>query len=121
MKSIALEVGTTEWAVRQLIKQTQLGKDTKRMAKKADRKEIQAENAIEILNKEVLEALKVLGKKLPRGKRRTGKFNTDKPVAVVHLSDNHMNELISTPSNTFDLGTTTFSKVVSQCPCGASS
>lgn len=102
MKSIALEVGTTEWAVRKLVKAAQLGKDVKRMAKTADRKEIRAENALEELNKEVLEAIKILGKKLPKGKRRGGKFDTAKPVAVVHLSDNHMNELISTPSNTFD-------------------
>lgn len=102
MKAIAAELGLTEWAVRKMIKSTQLGKDQNRMTKTADRKEMQAESAIEALNQEVLKSIKILGKKLPKGKRRGGKFNTAKPVAVVHLSDNHMNELISTPSNTFD-------------------
>lgn len=102
MKSIATELGMTEWAVRKLVKETQLGADRGRAVKAADRKGMRAENAIEELNREVLESLKILGKKMPKGKRRTGKLTTDKPVAVLHVSDLHLNELISTPSNTYD-------------------
>ena len=102
MKSIALELGTTEWQVRKVMKDQQSGRDSIRRNKTSDRKEIQAENALEALNEQVLDAIKILGKKLPSGKRKGGKLAPNAPVAVVHLSDNHMNELISTPSNTFD-------------------
>ena len=102
MKTIALDLGTTEWQVRKVLKAETADKDTVRRGKTRDRKEIRAENAIEALNEEVLAAIKILGAKLPKGKRKTGKLAANAPVAVVHLSDNHLNELISTPSNTFD-------------------
>ena len=102
MKSIAIELGTTEWQVRKVLKAETADKDTVRRGKTRDRKEIRAENAIEALNEEVLAAIKILGDKLPKGKRKEGKLAANAPVAVVHLSDNHLNELISTPSNTFD-------------------
>ena len=98
-KTIAYDLGVTEWSVRKV---RQLHADGRRITNTADRKKIRGENAIERLNKEVLEAIEILGDKLPKGKRKVGKLAPAAPVAVVHLSDNHMNELISTPSNNFD-------------------
>lgn len=99
LKGIATDLGVTEWAVR---REKQLMLDEGRITRGEDRTEMRAESAIKKLNEGVIEAIEILGKKMPRGKRRGGKLTTSKPVAVVHLSDNHLNELISTPSNTFD-------------------
>lgn len=105
MKAIGLELGATEWAIRKTIggsAEEQEKRDVARINRAEVRKEHRAETALKLLNEEVLESLKVLGKKAPKGKRRSGKLNKKAPVAVVHLSDNHLNELISTPSNSFD-------------------
>lgn len=105
MKAIGLELGATEWAIRKTIggsAEEQEKRDVARINRAEVRKEHRAETALKLLNEEVLESLKVLGKKAPKGKRRGGKLNKKAPVAVVHLSDNHLNELISTPSNSFD-------------------
>lgn len=105
MKAIGLELGATEWAIRKTIGGTseeQEQRDVARINRAEVRREHRAETALKLLNEEVLESLKVLGKKAPKGKRRGGKLNKKAPVAVVHLSDNHLNELISTPSNSFD-------------------
>jgi hypothetical protein len=98
-KSIADQLGITEWKVRKVV---QLHLDDRRVGTTGERKQIRGENAIERLNKEVLESIQILGSNLPKGKRKGGKLAPAAPVAVVHLSDNHMNELISTPSNSFD-------------------
>lgn len=99
LKGIATDLGVTEWAVR---REKQLMLDEGRITRGEDRTEMRAESAIKKLNEGVLDALKVLGKKMPKGKRRGGKLKESKPVAVLQLSDHHLNELISTPSNTFD-------------------
>jgi predicted phosphodiesterase len=102
--AISREVGCTEHAVRKVLpsQADQACQDAKRLARKEQRSDQRSAIAIDALNRGVMDALVILGKSLPRGKRRTGKLATKAPVAVVHLSDNHLNELISTPSNTFD-------------------
>lgn len=99
LKGIATDLGVTEWSVR---REKQAMLDEGRISRTGDRKSMRAETAIAKLNEGVIEALGILGKKLPKAKRRGGKMSKGKPVAVIHLSDNHLNELISTPSNTFD-------------------
>lgn len=105
MRTIAAEIGCTEWAVRKILggtDQEQATKDVTRINRAETRKERRAETAIKLLNEEVLESLKALKGKMNVGPRRSGRLNKKAPVAVVHLSDNHLNELISTPSNSFD-------------------
>lgn len=105
MKAIGLEVGATEWAIRKTIGgsvRDQEKRDVSRINRADVRREHRAETVIKLLNEGVLEALKLLGKKAPKLKRRGGRLNKKAPVAIVHISDNHLNELISTPSNTFD-------------------
>ena len=99
LRGIATELGVTEWSVR---REKQAMMDEGRIDRGADRKAMRAETALAKLQEGVLDALKILGKKLPKGKRRSGRLATEKPVAVLHVSDLHLNELISTPSNTFD-------------------
>lgn len=99
LKGIAKDLGVTEWSVR---REKQLMLDEGRISRGEDRNEMRAESAIKKLTENVVDAIKILGKKLPKGKRRGGKLTKSKAVAVIHLSDNHLNELISTPSNTFD-------------------
>jgi len=99
MRPIAARLGITEWQVR---KAKQLRMDHTRIGNKADRRSHRSETAIELLNQEVLSALKEIGGRLTTKGRRSGKLNPKKSVAVVHLSDHHCNELISTPNNTFD-------------------
>lgn len=104
-KSVASEMGCTEWAVRKVVGGTakeQEARDVARINRNEVRKEHRAETAIKLLNEGVLDALKKIGKNYPKGKRRGGKLNKKAPVAVIHVSDHHLNELISTPSNTFD-------------------
>lgn len=105
MKAIGLEIGATEWAIRKTLGgsvEDQERRDVFRINRAEVRKEHRAETALKLLNEEVIEALKDLGKKINKGKKKGGKLNKKAPVAIVHLSDNHLNELISTPNNTFD-------------------
>lgn len=99
MRTIASELGLTEWAVRKA-KQSMI--DARAYDNKKTRKEARAENAVEALNREVLESLQKVGAKLSVKGRRSGKLNAKKAVAVLHLSDLHLNELISMPDNEFD-------------------
>ena len=99
MKLIAQELKITEWQVR---KTRQLRMDDGRIGRAIDRKLHRSETAVELLHEELLTAMKEVGAKLSVKGRRGGRLNPNKSVAVVHLSDNHLNELISTPSNDFD-------------------
>jgi predicted phosphodiesterase len=99
MRTIAAEMGVTEWAVRKIAQEL---RDRNGFDNKKSRKAMRAENAIEQLNAEVLGALTKVGAKLSVKGRRSGKLNAKKAVAVLHLSDLHLNELISMPDNEFD-------------------
>jgi predicted phosphodiesterase len=98
-EKIAQDLGITVWAVR---KARQLGMDHRRINNGKDRKRHRSESAVEALHEQVLRALHDAGAKLTTPGRRGGTLNHKKGVAVIHLSDHHLNELISTPSNEYD-------------------
>ena len=87
---------------RQVRKALQFLRDERRITRKHDRNEHRAETAIELLHEGVVAALEKHGGELGKVKRRGGKLHPNKPVAVVHLSDHHLNELIDLPANRFD-------------------
>jgi hypothetical protein len=104
-KSIAYEIGCTEWAVRKLLPggEDQLLLDSRRLARKDARLVNRTSNAIELLNEGILAELKLASKGLGKGRRKRGHAAKDAPVAVVTISDVHANEIIDEESNGYDL------------------
>lgn len=82
-----------------LAKLKQKQQDTNRIERKAFREHARIENAIEALNTELLEILKKHKFKPPK---RTIPNATNNDVAVLHLSDNHLNEQIDLPHNQYN-------------------
>ena len=76
--------------------------DKNRIAGKAFREHARIENAVEAYSEAILAELKVHGAALGDCPRRTGPLDPDAPALVVHLSDNHFNELVNLPTNRFD-------------------
>lgn len=85
-----------------LAKKAQLQLDINRLERKTFRDHAQAYNALERLNQEILTVLHAYGAELSTLPRRTGPYDSDSPVAILHLSDLHFNELINLPHNTYD-------------------
>lgn len=86
-----------------LAAQVQKATDTNRIERAAWRTQSQAFNVLEELQTQILETLKAHGKALKDAPRyHTSAYNPENPVAVVSLSDLHMNELINLPHNTYD-------------------
>lgn len=85
-----------------LAAQAQKATDTNRIERAAWRTQARAFNAIESLQSSILEVLKEHGKPLSQFEKRSGPYNPLSPVAVVHLSDLHFNELINLPHNQYD-------------------
>ena len=75
-------------------------KDKLNYERKTFYKDLRSINALEELNKELIEAIKLLPKK--EVELQESKPITVNGVGVVVLSDLHFNELISTPNNTYD-------------------
>lgn len=85
-----------------LAKQLQGQRDKNRIEGKSFRQHARIENAIEAYARELSTAAKELQDYMPDYSVRTGPLDSDAPVGVVHLSDNHFNELIDQADNTFD-------------------
>ena len=85
-----------------LAKANQAAADRNRIANKAFREHARIENAVEKYSQEILRVLQEVGHSLAGSPRRSGPLNPESPVVVVHLSDNHFNELVNLPTNRFD-------------------
>ena len=82
--------------------QLQKNKDLKRIATKEVRESARIENAVSAYSSAILAELEVHGKALGECPKRTGELSPDAAAIVVHLSDNHFNELVNLPTNRFD-------------------
>jgi hypothetical protein len=85
-----------------LAKRNQAAQDRNRIANKSFREHARVENAVEEYNEAILRVLSQVGHSLAGCDRRSGPLNPESPVVVVHLSDNHFNELVNLPTNRFD-------------------
>jgi hypothetical protein len=85
-----------------LAKSNQAYADRNRIANKAFREHARIENAVEGYSQEILRLLQEVGHSLAGCPRRSGPLDPESPVVVVHLSDNHFNELVNLPTNRFD-------------------
>jgi len=85
-----------------LAKREQALADRNRIASKSFREHARIENAIEEYSQEILRVLQEVGHSLAGCDRRSGALDPQSPVVVVHLSDNHFNELVNLPTNRFD-------------------
>jgi hypothetical protein len=85
-----------------LAKGIQRLRDQNRIANKSFREHARIENAVTLYNDSIVEVLTDVGNALGEAPIRTGPLNPEAAVLVVHLSDNHMNELVNLPTNRFD-------------------
>ena len=92
---------TVETNVR-LAKANQRMSDENRIANKAFREHARIENAVTAYNEAILAELEQHGASLADCPRRTGPLDPEAAALVVHLSDNHFNELVNLPTNRFD-------------------
>lgn len=96
-----LDYETVETNVR-LAKANQRMSDENRIANKAFREHARIENAVTAYNEAILAELEQHGTALSDCPRRTGPLDPEAAALVVHLSDNHFNELVNLPTNRFD-------------------
>ena len=82
--------------------QLQKAQDLNRIERKAFREHSRISNAIESYNEALLEELRLHGDELRGYGRRSGPLDPNAAAMVIHLSDNHMNELVNLPTNRFD-------------------
>ncbi len=82
--------------------QLQKTKDLNRIAVKEVRETARIENAITAYNESILAELQEHGSRLGDCPRRSGALDPSAATIVVHLSDNHWNELVNLPTNRFD-------------------
>ena len=85
-----------------LAKSAQEAADRNRIAAKAFREHARIENAVEGYSAAILAELREVGQSFRAYERRTGAYDPDTATLVVHLSDNHFNELVNLPHNRFD-------------------
>ena len=85
-----------------LAKANQALADQNRIKNKAFREHARIENAVEEFSKSILHELQNHGVALSHCPRRTGALDPEAAALVVHLSDNHWNELVNLPTNRFD-------------------
>jgi hypothetical protein len=83
-----------------LAKKNQALADQNRIQNKAFREHARIENAVEQFSKSILHELQNHGVALSHCPRRTGVLDPEAAALVVHLSDNHFNELVNLPTNT---------------------
>ena len=76
--------------------------DKNRIAGKAFREHARIENAVSEYNQALVGELKIIGDQLANCPRRSGDLDPSAAALVVHLSDNHFNELVNLPTNRFD-------------------
>ena len=92
---------TVETNVR-LAKQNQALVDRNRIKDKAFREHARIENAVLSYNEALIAELEQHGAALADCPRRTGPLDPKAAALVIHLSDNHFNELVNLPTNRFD-------------------
>ena len=92
---------TLETNVR-LAKQNQALVDRNRIKDKAFREHARIENAVLSYNEALIAELEQHGAALADCPRRSGPLDPSAAALVVHLSDNHWNELVNLPTNRFD-------------------
>lgn len=85
-----------------LAKSNQRVSDLNRIANKTFREHARIENAVAAYSSAILAELEEHGKALGDCPKRTGELSPDAAAIVVHLSDNHFNELVNLPTNRFD-------------------
>lgn len=85
-----------------LAKKSQRAADINRVERKSFREHARIENAVTAYSESILLELKEHGKELAGCPRRTGPLDPKAAALVVHLSDNHFNELVNLPTNRFD-------------------
>lgn len=85
-----------------LAKSNQRLRDDARIKNKSFREYARIENAVSAYNEAILQELKEISASLVGCDRRSGAFDPDSSVLLVHLSDNHWNELVNLPTNRFD-------------------
>lgn len=85
-----------------LQKSVQRNADLNRIQNKSFREHARIENAVTAYNESILEELQDHRGALADYGRRTGPLDPEAAVIVVHLSDNHFNELVDLPGNRFD-------------------
>ena len=82
--------------------QLQRAQDLNRVERKAFREHSRIHNAVEAYSEAILKELEQHGAALADCPRRSGPLDPDAAALVVHLSDNHWNELVNLPTNRFD-------------------
>ena len=85
-----------------LAKKNQALADQNRIQNKSFREHARIENAVEKYSEAIVAELETHGVALSRCPRRTGTLDPEAAALVVHLSDNHFNELVNLPTNRFD-------------------
>lgn len=85
-----------------LAKAAQRSRDIGRVKDKSFREHARIENAVTEYNAALLQELRDHSLALSGYGRRTGPLDPDAAAMVVHLSDNHFNELVNLPTNRFD-------------------
>lgn len=85
-----------------LAKKNQELMDRSRIQNKSFREHARIENAVTSYSEAILEELRKHGTALADCPRRSGALDPSAAVVVIHLSDNHFNELVNLPTNRFD-------------------
>ena len=85
-----------------LQKEQQKARDLTRIAAKDQRETARIENAVTAYNEAILAELQQHSAALADCPRRSGPLDPSAAALVVHLSDNHFNELVNLPTNRFD-------------------
>jgi hypothetical protein len=85
-----------------LAKLVQKQSDNSRIANKAFREHARIENAVTGYNEAIVAELEQIGESMRDCDVRSGPLNPEAAALVVHLSDNHFNELVNLPTNRFD-------------------
>lgn len=85
-----------------LAKGNQKLQDLQRIERKAFREHARIENAVAEYSKAIVEELEKYGSLLSSCSKRTDPLDPEAAVLIVHLSDNHWNELVDLPTNRFD-------------------
>lgn len=85
-----------------LAKGNQKLQDITRIERKAFREHARIENAVVAYNEALLQELQAVGASLQGCDVRSGALDPESAALVIHLSDNHFNELVNLPTNRFD-------------------
>jgi len=85
-----------------LAKKSQRAADINRIQNKSFREHARIENAVTSYSEAILGELRKHSAALTAYSRRSGALDPSAAVVVIHLSDNHWNELVNLPTNRFD-------------------